>query len=145
MALFVVVIVFFQFPKFVDFEREILDVQERDVEHDSHIVTLSCVVAFIVVIIKDVLVAIWPGGSNVLELLKVKRVCQHVVGVDTLQRLVSNLAFLKSGERIFEHDEHIQGVTRVLLFFDSPIAVFFVETLPVVANIFVEFNVTDGN
>jgi hypothetical protein len=63
--------------------------------------------------------------------------------VAAFKRLLLLLRFLELLEVLWEHDRHVKHFVSVLLFLDSPFTVFFVETVPVVVDLFFELNVAD--
>jgi len=55
------------------------------VESDTHEVALSCIVAFIKIVVNNDVVTIVFGCRNVLEVIQIQWVSQDVVRVNTLQ------------------------------------------------------------
>lgn len=63
--------------------------QITKVEGNSDHVTLSEIIAFIIVIVNNEVVAVLLRTCNILEVVSVKWVRQHVVGVDTFDNLAN--------------------------------------------------------
>ena len=114
------------------------------VEADTDEVTLSSVVALIVIIVDDHLVTIILSSCHVLEVVKVERVGEDVVRVDTLEGLAGGLrGGLQALHLAISQDLHLESLAGVVFLPLGPLAVLSIEGGPVVVDIFVELDIAD--
>ena len=115
------------------------------VERYPHKVTLGSIIALIVVIIDDHIVAIIFRSRHILEVVKVERVGQNVVRVDALQRLARCL--LRAHHRVelaLSQQLHVERVATVSFLTLGPFAVLVVQTRPIVVNVLIQLDIADG-
>ena len=119
--------------------------QVGQVERHSDEVALRGVVTFIIIVINDHVITVVFRRSHILEVVKIERVGEDVVRVDTLQGLAHRLLFAHhSVVLILSQESHVESTATVHLLTLTPLAVFIVETGPVVVNIFIQIDVTNS-
>ena len=114
------------------------------VEADADKVTLGGVVAFIIIVIDDHLVTIWLSSCHVLEVVKIERVGEDIVRVDTLEGLALGLrGGLQALKLAIGEDLHLESIAGVAFLLLRPQAVLGIKGGPVVVDIFVKLDVAD--
>ena len=119
--------------------------QEGQVKGHTDEVTLSSIVALIIVIIDDHVIAIVLSCRHILEVVQVEWIGQDVVRVDALQSLAGSLwSLLQRTELVLSEKGHVESSARILLLTLAPLAVFVVKRGPVVVDVLVKLNVADS-
>ena len=114
------------------------------VEGDANEVTLGGIVALIIIVVDDHLVAVILSSCHVLEVVKVERVGEDIIRVDALEGLALSLrGGLQALKLAISEDLHLESIAGVLFLLLGPFAVLSVKGGPVVVDIFVKLDVAD--
>ena len=114
------------------------------VEADTDKVTLSGIVALIIIVVDDHIVAIVLSRSHVLEVIQVEWVGEDIVRVSALEGLALCLGSRVEGfVLVLSEESSAEVLADVFFFLLGPLAVLLIEALPVVIDGLINFDIAD--
>ena len=114
------------------------------VEADTDKVTLSGIVALIIIVVDDHIIAIVLSRSHVLEVIQVERVGEDIVRVSALEGLALCLGSRVEGfVLVLGEESSAEVLADVLFLLLGPLAVLLIEALPVVIDGLINFDIAD--
>jgi len=95
-----------------------LFIHESKVKYNLDEVTLSIIIAVILIVILDVSLSVIECGRKVLEVIEVEFICKNIIAVCTINDFFSLFAFLESSQCFILEDVKFEVVPCVLLLLD---------------------------
>ena len=118
--------------------------EESEVEDHLDEVALGGVVALILVVIFDELVAVLSCGGEVLEVVEVLLVGEDVVAVGALHLALAHGGLSETLERVVVEDVHAECCASVLLLLDRPVSVLIINGVVVVVEVLIDLKVANA-
>jgi len=95
-----------------------LFIHEGKVKYNLDEVTLSIIIAVILIVILDVSSSVRECGRVVLEVIKVELVCKNIIAMGSIDGLLTFLALLESSKSFILKNVKLKVVSCVLLLFN---------------------------